>query len=74
MLSRLAGKRGTHTAKEAAVINPTVTSASIEQTAIAFWKRIINGGALQNCNDLEKLVVGCELIAVLDDIDLLAPA
>ena len=54
------------------MINPTVTSASSEQTAIAFWMRIINDGALQNCNDLEKLLAGCEVIAALDDLDLLA--
>jgi hypothetical protein len=37
-----------------------------------FWERILNDDQLQNCNDLEKLLVGCEIIAALDGVDLLA--
>jgi hypothetical protein len=37
-----------------------------------FWERILNDDQLNNCNDLEKLLVGCEIIAVLDEADLLA--
>ena len=55
------------------MINPTLRStSSLESTAAAFWQRIFNDGALQNCGDLEKLVAGCEFIAALDDVELLA--
>jgi hypothetical protein len=54
------------------VINPTLRSTSFDSTTVDFWLRIINDGALQNCDALEKLVAGCEVIAALDDLDLLA--
>ncbi len=53
------------------MINPTLHNNSVT-TTVAFWQRIINDGALQGCNDLEKLVAGCEVIAALDDLELLA--
>ncbi len=37
-----------------------------------FWERILNDDQLHDCNDLEKLLVGCEIIAALDAVDLLA--
>ncbi len=37
-----------------------------------FWQRIINDEALADCDDLAKLIAGCELIAALDDFELLA--
>jgi hypothetical protein len=37
-----------------------------------FWQRILNDDALVDCDDLEKLVAGCEFIAALDDVELLA--
>lgn len=54
------------------VINPTLLSNSTETSGIAFWQRILNDGELQNCADLEKLLAGCEFIAALDDLELLA--
>jgi hypothetical protein len=36
------------------------------------WKRILNDEELRECDNLEKLLVGCEIIAVLDGRDLLA--
>jgi hypothetical protein len=54
------------------VINPTLRSTSVETAAEHFWLRFINDGALKDCGDLEKLVAGCEVIAALDDLDLLA--
>jgi hypothetical protein len=54
------------------VINPTLNSNSFQTATASFWKRILNDGSLQNCGDLEKLLVGCEVIAALDDLDLLA--
>ena len=37
-----------------------------------FWQRIVNDDALAECGALEKLIIGCELIAALDDPELLA--
>jgi hypothetical protein len=39
-----------------------------------FWSCLLNDEQLRNCDDLEKLVIGCEIIAVLDAVDLLAAA
>ena len=36
------------------------------------WKRILNDEELRECDNLKKLLVGCEIIAVLDGRDLLA--
>ena len=54
------------------VINPTLLTNSTETSSIAFWQRILNDGALENCADLEKLLAGCEIIAAVDDLELLA--
>ena len=37
-----------------------------------FWERILKDDALSGCDDMEKLLVGCEIIAALDGVDLLA--
>jgi hypothetical protein len=37
-----------------------------------FWSRILGDENLSDCDDLQKLVVGCEIIAALDGVDLLA--
>jgi hypothetical protein len=39
---------------------------------ISFWERLLNDQELRDCAPLEKLLVGCELIAALDDGELLA--
>ena len=39
-----------------------------------FWLRLLNDETLSACEDLEKIVIGCELIAALDAVDLLAAA
>ncbi len=54
------------------MINPTLHSTNFDVTTADFWLRFINDRALQGCDDLEKLVAGCELIAAVDDLDLLA--
>lgn len=54
------------------MIKPTLHVVSAEDSSFAFWQRILNDGELQNCGDLEKLLAGCEIIAALDDLDLLA--
>ena len=40
--------------------------------ATNFLGHILNNEELQNFDDLEKLVVGCEIIAALDAVELLA--
>jgi hypothetical protein len=37
-----------------------------------FWLRILRDEELRNCGNLQKLLVGCEIIAALDGVDLLA--
>jgi hypothetical protein len=37
-----------------------------------FWLRILRNEELRHCNNLQKLLVGCEIIAALDGVDLLA--
>jgi len=37
-----------------------------------FWERILTDEDLFNCSDLEKLLAGCEIIAAVDRVDLLA--
>jgi hypothetical protein len=39
-----------------------------------FWERILSDDDLRGCSDLEKLLAGCEVIAVLDRVDLLLAA
>ncbi|HMJ06309.1 MAG TPA: hypothetical protein VK474_08655 [Chthoniobacterales bacterium] len=58
-------------AKGKNVINPNrCVISSARETP--FWSRILADGTLQQCENLEKLLVGCEIIAALDDLDLLA--
>jgi hypothetical protein len=52
----------------AAVIESKATSSITEN----FWFRILRDEKLRDCGDLEKLLVGCEIIAALDSADLLA--
>ena len=37
-----------------------------------FWLRLLASDELRNAAPLEKLVIGCELIAALDEAELLA--
>jgi hypothetical protein len=55
------------------MLNPAVIdSAKAHPTDTNFWIRILNNEELQDSDNLEKLVVGCEIIAALDAVDLLA--
>jgi hypothetical protein len=55
------------------MLNPAVIDcAKTKPSASDFWLRIVNDEQLRDCNDLEKLVIGCEIIAALDAVDLLA--
>jgi hypothetical protein len=40
--------------------------------ATDFWLRILHDEELRDCDDLQKLLAGCEIIAALDGVDLLA--
>jgi hypothetical protein len=51
-----------------AVVEPTKSSELPE----GFWLRLFNNEELRDCDDLEKIVIGCELIAALDAVELLA--
>ncbi len=51
---------------------PSPTPAPAEVNAATFWQRILSDRALSDCADLEKLLIGCEMIVALDDLDLLA--
>ena len=55
------------------VINPAhpAIDSTAHDGATSFWQRILNDGALRDCADLEKILIGCEVIAALDDLDLL---
>ena len=53
-----------------AVVEPTKSSELPE----GFWIRLFNQEDLRDCDDLEKIVIGCEIIATLDAVDLLAAA
>jgi hypothetical protein len=61
-------------AKEAFVNNPIDLFGQSEFRVITptFWKRILDDEELKECNNLEKLLAGCEIIAALDGRDLLA--
>ena len=52
----------------ATIIESNATSSAAEN----FWARILGDETLSDCNNLQKLVVGCEIIAALDAVDLLA--
>ena len=59
--------------KEADMLNPAVIESHATRSgAENFWLRILTDQELGNCNNLEKLLVGCEIIAALDAVDLLA--
>jgi hypothetical protein len=55
------------------MLNPAVIeSVKSDDLASNFWSHILKNEELQNFADLEKLLVGCEIIAALDAADLLA--
>jgi hypothetical protein len=59
--------------KHGFMLNPAVTDfVKTHDPSTNFWSHILNNEVLRNSNNLEKLVVGCEIIAALDAVDLLA--
>ena len=49
-----------------------LADSEFRATPAPFWQRILNDEALAECDNLEKLIAGCEIIAALDDFELLA--
>ncbi len=55
------------------MLNPAIVEpAKSNGISGDFWLRLLNNDQLSDCDDLEKLVIGCEIIAALDMVDLLA--
>lgn len=59
-------------------MNNVVDVSDVEPTSrrisANFWVRFLQDSQLTGCNNLEKLVAGCEVIAALDQIDELLAA
>ena len=49
-----------------------IESNEAKVTVTDFWLRVFRDEELRNCDNLQKLLVGCEIIAALDSVDLLA--
>ena len=49
-----------------------IESDETEVCASDFWIRILRDEQLRDCDNLQKLLIGCEIIAALDAVDLLA--
>ncbi|HKP92276.1 MAG TPA: hypothetical protein VJS88_00130 [Chthoniobacterales bacterium] len=54
------------------MLNPAILESANSNKAGDFWLRLLNNDELRDCDDLEKIVIGCEIIAALDTVDLLA--
>ena len=54
------------------ILTAEFSCAREPQSALSFWQRLLNEEELQRCDPLEKLLAGCEIIAALDGVDLLA--
>jgi hypothetical protein len=68
-----AWRLGMCVAKQEFMLNPAVIDYPKTKPSISdFWLRLVNDAQLRDCDDLEKLVIGCEIIAALDAVDLLA--
>jgi hypothetical protein len=67
------GVGGTTVAKSDSMsLNQKFPRPRTEQNGMTFWQRLVGEQELQQCTSLEKLLVGCEIIAALDGVDLLA--
>lgn len=55
------------------MLNPAILELpKSNRLASDFWLRLLNDETLSHCDNLEKLLVGCELIAAVDAVELLA--
>ena len=68
------GRRGTSVAYEAGMLLPAllIESNDTRIRGTDFWQCIFRDEQLRHCDNLEKLLAGCEIIAALDGVDLLA--
>jgi hypothetical protein len=58
---------------KATMLNPAIVEPARSNVISGdFWLRLLNDEQLNDCDDLEKLVIGCEIIAALDMVDLIA--
>jgi len=74
-MSILTEKNGGTVGAKSIAMNPTADFFGQSELRIItpnFWERILSDEQLRHCNNLEKLLAGCEIIAVLDGADLLA--
>ncbi|HEY2801570.1 MAG TPA: hypothetical protein VGI85_13325 [Chthoniobacterales bacterium] len=51
---------------------PQISRQDKEEKITAFWKHILEKEELRDRSPLEKILAGCEIIAALDDLELLA--
>ena len=49
-----------------------IESDETKLRASDFWIRILRDDQLRDCDNLQKLLIGCEIIVALDAVDLLA--
>jgi hypothetical protein len=55
------------------MLNPAVIeSYAGRSVGEDFWSRLLSDKELGDCDDLQKLLIGCEIIAALDAVELLA--
>jgi hypothetical protein len=55
------------------MLNPAILdSGKAKPIGADFWLRLFNDAELAAYDDLEKIVIGCEIIAALDSGELLA--
>jgi hypothetical protein len=58
--------------QENVLIPHTFESNQAREQASEFWRRILSDDQLCDCDNLQKLLAGCEIIAAVDSVDLLA--
>jgi hypothetical protein len=57
---------------KAAMLNPAIVGPANSNIIFSdFWVRLLSDEQMRDFDDLEKLVIGCEIIAALDTGDLL---
>ena len=55
------------------MLNPAILdSGKAKPIGADFWLRLFNDAEVAAYDDLEKIVIGCEIIAALDSVELLA--
>ena len=60
--------------KRDGVITTPLFSSTSRALTTSFWTEVLCHKAMEPLTDLERLVTGCEIIAALDDLELLDEA